>query len=985
MANSETLTSHFYEWEVRGRGWRTYGFPVQVEPPFEPFFHALPTYDKEDDGLRPMPIVTLLNKLGSLISPSAERPQSAAPASLAPKRYADAPRVTFTVSLPRSLDLVGYEAEQLLLMLSYCAHSVSFEVVGTHNRMGIHIACCESEAEYVLNQFRVLYPTCAIQPSQDILASIGEMRQDTIVADFGLCEEFMRPLLSAESDKPSMYLALKGVFDALRAGEHACLQILFQGTARPWAVSVIRSVTDGEGSSFFADAPDMPKLAQRKVASQLFGVVVRILVSTPSEGRTDEVLSRAAHAVVAQTKSPWNALIPLSNDGYDPDLHREDFLMRRSRRSGMLLNTEELAAMAHVPQDDMVVAALSGGRAKTKAAPTDVQGHVHVLGTNTHVGTQKEVSVSASQRMTHCHVIGATGTGKSTFLLNSVSQDIQDGNGLALIDPHGDLVEAVLNLIPEHRLKDVVIVDPSDPEYSVGFNILKANTVLEKEVLSSDLVSVFQKFSTSWGDQMTSVLANTLLAFLESSEGGTLLDVRRFLLEQAYRKSVLKTVSDGSILYYWEHEFPVIKTNSIGSILTRLDSFLRPKAIRHMVAQKEGLNFTDIVSNQKILLIKLSHGLIGETNSHLLGSLFLSKIYQTALGRQSKNISDRRGFFVYVDEFQHYVTPSMSHLLSGGRKYGLGLTLAHQSLEQIFSTDRELAESLLANAGIRICFRLGESDAQKLERGFASFDADDLINLGTGQAICRVGRSDMDFNISVPKDVVTSSKDFIPPASVIEASRKKNGVLRSTLDPIVEPQAQVEVAKTPKETRVVAQPVETVPPKKVMQETPTASEVKVIEDPELIQSIVRRREESRHKYLQMLIKRNAESRGYKATLEQATKDGKGRVDVVLQRDNLAYAIEVGVTTTKDWEVHNIEKCLADGFVNIIALSEDMKGADLMTRKLNLAGILPREDAKVKVYDLTGFMGVLNAETAHVNSKVKTIKGYRVKVEYGGVS
>ena len=644
----------------------------------------------------------------------------------------------------------------------------------------------------------------------------------------------------------------------------------------------------------------------------------------------------------------------------------------------MLLNTEELATFVHVPTDDVIATALSHSHTNTKALPQGLRNNGHALGVNTHQGVQQVATVTSEQRFTHTHVVGATGTGKSTFLLNSIVQDIRRGNGVAVLDPHGDLIESVLNYIPQHRLKDVILIDPSDPEYSVGFNILKANTELEKEVLSSDLVSVFQRFSTSWGDQMTSVLANTLLAFLESSEGGTLLDVRRFLIEPTFRDRVLKTVSDPSILYYWNKEFPIIKTNSIGSILTRLDSFLRPKAIRHIFSQKEGLNFADILNGQRILLVKLSHGLIGESNSYLLGSLLVSKIYQTALSRQSTHMDDRKEFYVYIDEFQNFITPSISSILSGGRKYRLGLILAHQSLDQISSANAELASALIANAGIRVCFRLGESDALKLEKGFASFTSEDLLNLSTGEAICRVGRSDMDFNVSVPREIVSSQA----PASavyVIQSSRTKYGVLRSTLDPVIDLREEKEVEQVkevppPKDIPVVEEPVA----KPVLPKT----ETKVIDDPKLIQDMVRRKEESKHKYLQMLIKRNAESRGYRATLEQPTKDGKGRVDVVLQKDKLTYAIEIGVTTTKEWEVHNIEKCLADGYMNTIALSEDMKGADLMTRKLTECGIFPTCADKVKVYDLTGFMGVLNTETVSEKSKVKTVKGYRVKVEYG---
>ena len=661
----------------------------------------------------------------------------------------------------------------------------------------------------------------------------------------------------------------------------------------------------------------------------------------------------------------------------------------------MLLNTGELALMAHIPDEDGLVRKLAGETRKTKPVPAQLQGHSHVLGINEHQGVERTVSVGTADRFTHAHVIGATGTGKSTFLLGQIAQDIQNGHGVAVLDPHGDLIEAVLSYMPEYRKKDVIVLDPSDTQYSIGFNILSAGSELEKEVLSSDLVSVFQKLSTSWGDQMSSVLANAILAFLENPKGGTLLDLRRFLLEAKFREEMLKTVTDPSIRYYWQREFPLLRTNSIGSILTRLDSFLRPKTIRYMVGQKKGLDFNDILNRQKILLVKLSHGLIGESNSYLLGSLIVSKIYQTALARQNTDRNSRKDFFAYIDEFQHFITPSLSHILSGGRKYNLGLILAHQSLEQVSKSDSELAASLTANAGSRICFRLGEGDAAKLEKGFASFEEGDLLTLGTGEAICRVGRSDMDFNLRVAREISDAGQVYVSPEEVIRASRERYGVLRSDLESVIDPPDRYAEKENDREKEVVTAPK--AKPKQESEDVPKpeekkpeivikqSGEVRVLEDPKLVADMVRRREESRHRYLQMLIKRNAESRGYKATIEQATKDGNGRVDVVLQKGKAVFAIEIGVTTTKDWEVHNIEKCLTDGYTNIIALSEDMKGADLMTRKLTESGILPGQSGKVRVFDMTGFMGVLNAEevsTKSSKSKEKTIKGYRVKVEYG---
>jgi hypothetical protein len=284
-----------------------------------------------------------------------------------------------------------------------------------------------------------------------------------------------------------------------------------------------------------------------------------------------------------------NALIPLTNEDYPFEEHLEDVLRRQSMRSGMLLNSDELLGFVHLPSSVVRSPVLQRETGKTKPAPAIVRQPVGVLlGDNLHAGESVAVRLIPEQRVRHTHIIGASGTGKSTLLFNLIRQDIENGQGIAVLDPHGDLVDRVLGIIPPDRIEDVVLVDPSDEQYSVGFNILSAHSDLEKNLLASDLVSVFQRLSTSWGDQMGSVLNNAVLAFLESSRHGTLADLRRFLIEPAYRADFLKTVEDPALLYYWQKGFPQLSGNkSIGPALTRLDTFLSPKPIRHMVSQPE--------------------------------------------------------------------------------------------------------------------------------------------------------------------------------------------------------------------------------------------------------------------------------------------------------------------------------------------------------------------------------------------------------------
>jgi hypothetical protein len=345
----------------------------------------------------------------------------------------------------------------------------------------------------------------------------------------------------------------------------------------------------------------------------------------------------------------------------------------------MLLNSDELTGFVHLPSSAVRSPVFERQAIKSKAAPAIVRQQGLLLGHNDHAGKTVEVRLSAEQRTRHTHIIGASGTGKSTLLFNLIRQDIENGEGVAVLDPHGDLIDRICGIIPPERIGDVVLLDPADESHSVGFNILSAHSNLEKNLLASDQVAVFQRLSTSWGDQMNSVLQNAILAFLESDRRGTIADLRRFLIEPAFRNEFLKSVKDVEIVYYWEKSFPHLSGNkSIGSILTRLDTFLAQKPIRHMVSQPENrLDFAHIMDSGKIFLAKLPEGLLGRENSYLLGSLMLSKFQQIAMSRQAQQIAARRDFWLYIDEFANFITPSMAEILSGARKYRIGLTLAH--------------------------------------------------------------------------------------------------------------------------------------------------------------------------------------------------------------------------------------------------------------------------------------------------------------------
>lgn len=975
-ALSDILTERFYDWERRGRGWDAFEFTVDLEPEFYPFFghYAPPVANVLDDGRRP----TVLSSIASLFSRKKELYQpdtswAEIPPVGAYEVVPEEESVSYSVMLPKGEKLTASDMEQLFLMLSYTGYPVSFEIVATGAGIVVQLACRPVDEAQVYGQTKAYFPGAVITKLEKGLNEFTH-ETDMHVSDYGLRDEFMRPLLMADELERDPYISLFAVLEQVTSRERAIIQILFKGVMNPWSESIMRAVTDNEGGSFFADSPEMVKLAQQKVSAPLFAVSLRVSVQADTVERSDALAYDLGDALIRLTGSKHNRLLRLARYEYPIELLVPDLFSRQSHRLGMLLNTGELATLAHFPTHEVTSPKLLRGAGKSKAPPANAQGHDFVLGRNVHHGQETLISVPASLRLRHTHVIGATGTGKSTMLLSMIAQDMQQGNGLAVLDPHGDLIEAALAYIPEERISDVIIVDPADGDYPVAFNILSAHSEIEKDILSSDLVAAFRRLSTSWGDQMNSVLANAILAILESTEGGTLVDLRRFLVEKSFRDLYLKTVKDQHIVYYWQHEYPLLKSSSIGSILTRLDTFLRPKLIRNMVAQKKGLDFEHILDSKKILLVKLSQGLIGAENSFLLGTFFVSKMYQAAMARQAKSKEARSDFFLYIDEFQNFITPSMSHILSGARKYHLGLILAHQDMQQLQKYDTELASSIVVNAGTRICFRLGDADARRFAGGFSYFEQTDLENLHTGEAIARLEQPNFDFNLTtIPLPEVDEYAAGALSQAAIAKSREKYGTPKEVVKQSLV-HAGVGAPEKPQEVEPIQEVLEKSEPQAAAPIVPFVP----VEIPRKAAPV--KKAETEHRYLQTLIKRMAESRGYKASIEELTPDGNGRIDVSLERDGKKIAVEISVTTTEVWEAHNVEKCLAAGYDEVIVCSNDLK---------HLERIKEQVTSKLNTAQLGKVITLVPAEiTQHIDKQVtpeskteKVIKGYRIKVEY----
>jgi len=995
----EQLSEQFHCWEQRGRGWQVFDEPVFPEPPFRPFEgHYLPAAPPIDDGVRPTFLSSLVHKLSGKLSTEAA-PPSAVPEPEDEPEPTPLIRESLTelqASLPEKLDIPKEAFEHFLLNLSLCREPIAFELIGTHKKVAAQFVAGENDAPLLRRQLQAYFPEAVFIPREGVLEQAWETSQgdEALAVEFGLKHEFMLPL---QSGKFEPFIGIVGAMAELQPGELGLFQVLFQSVQNPWADSIVNSVSHADGKPFFVDSPELTGAAENKIARPLYAAVVRILLRADKFDRIMQLARDLAGSLRVFAHPNGNELIPLQNDDYGFEEHIEDVLRRQTRRTGMLLNSDELIGFVHLPSSAIRSPVFQRQTTKTKAAPAIVRQHGLLLGTNDLAGETIEVRLSAEQRTRHTHIIGASGTGKSTLLFNLIRQDIENGEGIAVLDPHGDLIDKILGIIPPKRIDDVVLVDPSDAEYSIGFNILSAHSELEKNLLASDLIAVFQRLSTSWGDQMNSVLQNAILAFLENDRRGTIADLRRFLIEPAFRNEFLKSVKDSEVVYYWQKSFPHLSGNkSIGSILTRLDTFLAQKPIRHMVSQPENrLDFAQIMDSGKIFLAKLPEGLLGRENSYLLGTLLVSKFQQIAMSRQAQQIAARRDYWIYADEFANFITPSMAEILSGARKYRIGLTLAHHELHQL-QRNPEVASAVMSHPFTRIVFRVGDDDAKKLAEGFSYFEAKDLRNLETGQAVCRVERSDFDFNLSVPLPVEPDKDaDAARRQEVITGSRKKYATAQADVEaiqaksratPLPDEPPAPEIAELPKPV-IAKAPQDAVKEKASIPQVdspPPLSDIlkavlaPVAETQEPPREQVQGRGGPHHQAIQKHIKDEAEKLGFRSTIEKPVLEGQASIDVWLERNDLVIACEISFTNTEDNESGKIIKCLKAGIPKFAMICVDEKKlrkiAEAISGKVE-AGLA----ARVEYFQPNPFIEYLKTLPVEPPKKAEKIRrGYKVK-------
>lgn len=403
------------------------------------------------------------------------------------------------------------------------------------------------------------------------------------------------------------------------------------------------------------------------------------------------------------------------------------------------------------------------------------------LGLATYRDKNQLFGIKRKDRRQHVYILGKSGTGKSVLMFNMIIQNIENGDGVCMVDPHGENVEEVLSAIPPHRMKDVVYFNPADTDYHIGFNVLELLDSRYKHLVASGLMGIFTKiWANAWSARMEYILNNAILALLDTP-GSTLLGIPRMLVDKDYRQKIISNLKDPVIKAFWIHEYEAwqdkFRNEAIAPIQNKVGQFLSTSIIRNIVGQsKSTVDIFDLMNQGKIFLVNVSKGRIGEDNSSLLGGMIITKIQLAAMERVRIPEDDRKDFYLYVDEFQNFVTESFAGILSEARKYRLNLTVAHQYTAQLIADkNSSVRDAIFGNVGTMIVFRVGADDAKFLEKEFdPEFTPQDILSLPNYKVYLKLmidGVSSRPFSAKTLPPMVKSGNKEVE-SEVIKSSRE---------------------------------------------------------------------------------------------------------------------------------------------------------------------------------------------------------------------
>ena len=485
---------------------------------------------------------------------------------------------------------------------------------------------------------------------------------------------------------------------------------------------------------------------QNKIQKQPFETNIRIVSSAQSQGRAEEILNQLTSAFSQFSLSAINSLEP--KEVYKRELQKlvYDYTFRNfNPGQSNILNLEELASIYHFPSHYIETPYIKAAKSASTPPPSDLPESGELLvGEVDYRNEVKKIYFARGDRRRHFYYIGQTGTGKSQFMEGLIIQDIKNGEGVAVLDPHGETIEHVMACIPKERIDDVVMFEPFDLERPCGLNMLEYDSPEQKDFAVQEMIAIFMKLFPPEiiGPMFEHYMRNAMLALMADKDNpGTLVEIPKMFTDPAFLQERLKKVSDPIVRSFWTKEWGQTtgstRSDMLGYVVSKLGRFIENEMMRNIIGQSHsGFDLSEIMNSKKIFLANLSKGLTGEVNSSLLGMILVSKMQMAAMRRAIIPEEQRVDFYLYLDEFQNFTTDSIATILSEARKYKLCLTMAHQYMPQL---DEKIRDAVLGNVGMMGALRIGAEDAEKLEKQFEpGFSRFDLVNLDNYRMIVKM-------------------------------------------------------------------------------------------------------------------------------------------------------------------------------------------------------------------------------------------------------
>lgn len=692
---------------------------------------------------------------------------------------------------------------------------LSFEYVARDNEIIFFVGVPVQYQSLVEKQIHSFYPNASVEPSGDF--KVFKEGLQIVHGEIVTARSYIFPVKTYEELEVDSISNVTNALSKIGENSRAVVQVLVKPISQGWRSQIewaLRRIQEGKGSPlgvswynklthFFGQfistsmnkkdeniarltplQEESQKLLTKKSSKMGFQVQIKILslAQTEAEAQTN---AKNIFSGFAQFSAPDRNSFKLHLQTGEKKSFLTHFILRNFYgRRKLILNTEELASIYHFPSEHINTPGIRWFLAKRAPAPSNMPKEGLILGKNIYRGEETEVRIKENDRRRHLYAIGMTGTGKSTLFEAMALQDIREGKGLAIFDPHGEMIESIIYKIPKNRAEDVIYFNPSDTERPLGLNLLEWKTKEQRDFLVQESIQIFYKLFDPQGQgfigpQFEHWMRNAALTLMDSPQGGTLLEIPKLFTDDAFREQKVAEVKDPVVKAFWTQQMSKTadfhKSEMYNYFISKFGRFMTNTTMRNIIGQaKSAFDFRDVMDQGKILLINLAKGEIGEINSNLLGMIFVARLFTSALSRIEVDEEQRRDFYLYVDEFQNFATETFASILSEARKFRLNLNITNQYIAQI---PEQIRDAIIGNVGTLISFRIGVPDAEFMAKEFEpvanQFDLNQIDAFNAYVKLLIENAPSKPFSMQTIKDAEAENKEL--GRAIIQLSRLKFG------------------------------------------------------------------------------------------------------------------------------------------------------------------------------------------------------------------